>query len=49
MTYNKETSITALPYPLRAVFTMCFVYKYHTHQLYDSPQLKLLYKQKGKT
>jgi len=30
---TKETSITALPCPLHAVFTMCFVYKGHAHQL----------------
>jgi len=44
MTYNKETSITALPCPLCAVFTMRFVYKGHAHQLYDLPQLQLPYK-----
>jgi len=34
-------SIMALPFPLRAVFMTCFVYKGHAHQLYDSPQLQL--------
>jgi len=32
--YNKETSITALPCPLYAVFMTRFVYKDDTHQLY---------------
>jgi len=31
---TKETSITALPCSLCAVFMMCFVYKGHAHQLY---------------
>jgi len=31
---TKEMSITALPCPLHAVFTMRFVYKGHIHQLY---------------
>jgi len=41
--------ITALPCHLRAVFTMQFVYKGHTHQLIDSPWLQLPYKWKGNT
>jgi len=32
--FNKETSITALPCPLCAVFTTRFVYEGQTHQLY---------------
>jgi len=37
----------ALPCLLHAVFMMRYVYKGHLHQLYDSPRLQLLYKQKG--
>jgi len=46
--YNKEASIMALPCSIRAVFTTCFVYKGHVHQLLNSPQLQLPYKRKGK-
>jgi len=47
--YKKETYITVLPFPLRAVFMMRFIYNGHAHQLQDSPGLQLLYKQKGNT
>jgi len=49
MTHNKETSITALPCPLRAVFATHFAYKGYAYQLYNLPQLQLPYKQKGNT